>query len=180
MIVCLRTCVFAHRQGGHAGFPRAQLFDLMTMGVKYQMMACTSPKELMQVTLNHLDSVKAIANNPEVAALVQSATERVIEVCCTMRDCGVVSDVSHVLLVEDDGWRAYMHTCLWMVQTYTALTAGQFWSVKHSLARFFQDRRVKVSLFLQDGLQNLDGTMVLTRSGPLPVGTDAPGTIKYS
>ncbi len=29
------------------------------------------------------------------------------------------------------------------------LTVGDYWSLKHTLLRFLQDRRVKVSLFLQ-------------------------------
>lgn len=64
------------------------------------------------------------------------------------------------------------------VQTYTSLTVGQFYSLKHALCRFLQDRRVKVSLFLQDGLQNLDGTMVLVRDGPVPPGSELPGAIR--
>ena len=65
------------------------------------------------------------------------------------------------------------------LQTYSSLTVGEFYVLKHSLLRFLQDRRVKVSLFLQDGLQNLDGTMVIFRSGPVPLGTELPGTIRY-
>lgn len=34
-------------------FP-SQLFDLMTMGFKYQLIACRYPQELLHVTLNHL------------------------------------------------------------------------------------------------------------------------------
>ena len=32
----------------------SQLFDLMTMGFKYQLIACRYPQELLHVTLNHL------------------------------------------------------------------------------------------------------------------------------
>ncbi len=58
------------------------------------------------------------------------------------------------------------------------LTVGEFWALKHVLARFMQDRRVKVSLFLQGGLQNMDGTMVISRNGPVPLGSDPPGCIR--
>uniref|UniRef100_A0A915EW65 Uncharacterized protein n=1 Tax=Ditylenchus dipsaci TaxID=166011 RepID=A0A915EW65_9BILA len=37
-----------------------KLFDLMTMAVKYQVLLCKEPSELVLVTLNHLDGVKAI------------------------------------------------------------------------------------------------------------------------
>jgi hypothetical protein len=33
------------------------------------------------------------------------------------------------------------------------LTSGEFALLRHTLCRFFQDRRVKVSLFLQDAIQ---------------------------
>jgi len=36
-----------------------QLFDLMTMGFKYQMLTCRQPQELLLVTLNHLHEVRA-------------------------------------------------------------------------------------------------------------------------
>lgn len=64
-------------------------------------------------------------------------------------------------------------------QKYGRLSIGEFFALKHTLCRFFQDRRVKVSLFLQDGTQNMDGTIVLDPTGPLPVGTDAPGRVVY-
>jgi hypothetical protein len=50
-----------------------QLYDLMTMGVKYQMLACTSPTQLLQVTLNHLNTLKAIVDGTPVADLVENA-----------------------------------------------------------------------------------------------------------
>uniref|UniRef100_A0A914HP35 Protein OSCP1 n=1 Tax=Globodera rostochiensis TaxID=31243 RepID=A0A914HP35_GLORO len=37
-----------------------KLFDLMTMGVKYQFLLCKEPSELVLVTMNHLDGMKAI------------------------------------------------------------------------------------------------------------------------
>ena len=36
-----------------------KLFDLMTMGFKYQMLACSYPQELLHVTLNHLYQLRA-------------------------------------------------------------------------------------------------------------------------
>jgi len=38
---------------------------------------------------------------------------------------------------------------------------------------------VKVSLFLQEGIQTADGTIVISPSGPLPPSVDTPGTITY-
>ena len=40
--------------------------------------------------------------------------------------------------------------------------------LKLTLCDFFSDKRVKVSLFLQDGLQNQDGSIVIPHQGTLP------------
>jgi hypothetical protein len=71
------------------------------------------------------------------------------------------------------------------VQTYGNLSYGNFHLLKQLLTRFFQDRRVKVSLFLQDGLQNMDGTIVINTNGCHQSPTAAndsktvPGSITY-
>ena len=36
-----------------------QLFDLMTMGFKYQLVACSCPQQLLQVTMNHLHELRS-------------------------------------------------------------------------------------------------------------------------
>lgn len=43
--------------------------------------------------------------------------------------------------------------------------------------RFFQDRNVKVSLFLTNGIQLHDSTIVIDISGEGPPGTQVPGTV---
>jgi hypothetical protein len=120
-----------------------KLYDLMTMGFKHQLLRCIHPAHLMQVTLNHLESIrKLIFDMPPICELLDNAIRSVID-------------------------------------TYSGLKIGELWGLKHALGRFFQDRRVKVSLFLQDGLQGMDGTLVLDTTGPLPAGTEPPGTIRY-
>ena len=48
-----------------------KLFDLMTMGFKYQLLGCSYPQELLHVTLNHLYQLRAkIEDSEPVAALV--------------------------------------------------------------------------------------------------------------
>ena len=41
-----------------------KLFDLMTMGFKYQLLVCTHPRELLHVTLNHLRQLRAKVRPP--------------------------------------------------------------------------------------------------------------------
>jgi hypothetical protein len=59
------------------------------------------------------------------------------------------------------------------------MTASEFLLLRLSLLQFLQHRRVKVSIFLQEGLQLHDGTMVLDISGPLPPNVMHPGTFTH-
>eukprot|EP00403_Amphidinium_massartii_P033449 CAMPEP_0178455284 /NCGR_PEP_ID=MMETSP0689_2-20121128/45825_1 /TAXON_ID=160604 /ORGANISM="Amphidinium massartii, Strain CS-259" /LENGTH=358 /DNA_ID=CAMNT_0020081305 /DNA_START=90 /DNA_END=1166 /DNA_ORIENTATION=+ len=51
--------------------------------------------------------------------------------------------------------------------------------MRQNLCAFFQDRKVKVSLFLHDHTQNQDGSIVVQSSGVLPEGALPPGTVRY-
>ena len=62
---------------------------------------------------------------------------------------------------------------------YATFTYTDYFALRQSLARFYQEKRVKVSLFLQEGLQLADGNIACTPSGALPVNTDMPGRIVY-
>lgn len=120
-----------------------KLYDLMTMGFKLQTLHAVEPAQLLTVTLNHLDSLKALLSG-----------------------VGPVRDLLDMAAAMS---RA----------RYELMRPGELWRLKQALCRFFQDRRIKVSLFLQDGLQAMDGTLVLTFAGPLPVGTEMPGALRY-
>ena len=51
-----------------------KLFDLMTMGFKYQLLACSYPEELLHVTLNHLAQLRSkVADAKVVVDLVDEA-----------------------------------------------------------------------------------------------------------
>uniref|UniRef100_A0A7S0LWA0 Protein OSCP1 n=2 Tax=Coccolithus braarudii TaxID=221442 RepID=A0A7S0LWA0_9EUKA len=120
-----------------------KLFDLMTMGFKYQMLACAFPHELLQVTLNHLHELRSkVEDAVPVAALVD-------EVITTTNS------------------------------KYASMSLADYAGLKQALCRFFSDKRIKVSLFLQDGIQKPDGTIALSCSGALPPGVDVPGKISY-
>ena len=121
-----------------------KLYDLMTMGFKYQMLNCVSPRQLVTVSLNHMRNLQSIVRDHEVKGMIGDAVE----------------------LVRT---------------TYGLFSAGDFFMLKQGLCRFFQGRRVKVSLFLQDGLQNMDGSMVLdvSTSKWVPEGTELPGSVHY-
>ncbi|GMH42918.1 hypothetical protein BSKO_10840 [Bryopsis sp. KO-2023] len=104
-----------------------KLFDLMMMGVKFQLLCCKEPSEFIKVTLNHLRQVWKI---------IQS---------------------------EGDQFASNLYSK--MESTYGSLTDGQWELLRQNLCAFFQDKRVKVSLFLQEGIQNSLGCIIL----PSPV-----------
>ena len=120
-----------------------KLFDLMTMGFKYQMIACRYPQELLHVTLNHLYQLRA-----------------------------KIDDAAAVADLVDEAIRATN-------ERYASMSPAEFFSLKQALCRFFEDKHVKVSLFLQDGIQKSDGTIALSNAGPLPPDVEVPGRIIY-
>mmetsp|Transcript_87815 Transcript_87815/g.235005 ORF Transcript_87815/g.235005 Transcript_87815/m.235005 type:complete len:366 (-) Transcript_87815:134-1231(-) len=120
-----------------------KLFDLMAMGFKYQLVTCTSPTEIINVTVNHLQCLRNIVK-------------------------------------EADSLTALLDQCqATVVRTYGQMSSTECAVVRQTLLSFFQDRKVKVSLFLQEGIQNPDGHIVVPASGHLPVEHALPGAISY-
>jgi len=66
-------------------------------------------------------------------------------------------------------------------QTYGGFTTGDFCELRHSMCNFFQDKHVKVSLFLQQQIQVNEGVFRISPGGPTPPGsqTTPVGTIRY-
>lgn len=64
-------------------FPRVilQLYDLMTMAFKYQVLLCPRPKDILLVTFNHLDAIKDfIRDSPGILNQVDETFRQLIEV----------------------------------------------------------------------------------------------------
>jgi len=120
-----------------------KLFDLMAMGFKYQIISCTSPQDMIDVTLNHLNALmKLVQSNPQLLELLEECMKQI-------------------------------HAA------YGGMLLADFNAMRQSLCTFFQDRKVKVSLFLHDHTQNQDGTIVVSSSGTLVPGAEALGTVRY-
>ena len=49
-----------------------KLYDLMTMGVKYQFLSCNCPQQFLQVTFNHLSSIMGICRGSDCVTLVEN------------------------------------------------------------------------------------------------------------
>lgn len=56
-----------------------KLFDLMTMGFKYQVLQCCSPQQYLHLLLLHLESIKALLGRGSVSDLAQTAIEMAIQ-----------------------------------------------------------------------------------------------------
>lgn len=120
-----------------------KLFDLMAMGFKYQIISCTSPQEIIDITYNHLDVLKRLVKeSPQVTELLEECVRQ-------------------------------------MQAAYGGMSLADFCALRQSLCIFFQDRKVKVSLFLHDQTQNSDGSIVVPSSGTLPAQSMPPGTVRY-
>ncbi len=64
-----------------------QLYDLMTMGFKHQIISCTSPTQLLQVTLNHMETVRGLVEGESPLCVC-------LCVCACVRVCGLVEGES--------------------------------------------------------------------------------------
>jgi hypothetical protein len=48
----------------------SKLFDLMLMGMKYQLISCASPDEIYNVTLTHLQQMAALVKGSSAETLI--------------------------------------------------------------------------------------------------------------
>jgi hypothetical protein len=84
------------------------------------------------------------------------------------------------LVVSNPQLSELLEECTKQIHTaYSSMLIADFNAMRQSLCTFFQDRRVKVSLFLHDHTQNHDGSIVVPSGGTLPVGAQLPGTVRY-
>ncbi|XP_056597755.1 protein OSCP1a isoform X2 [Triplophysa dalaica] len=66
-----------------------------------------------------------------------------------------------------------------LIELYTPLSDGDFQLIRHTLLVLFQDMQTRVSIFLEEKIQNPNGRFVLSTSGPVPYGYEVPGSIRW-
>eukprot|EP00304_Pavlova_gyrans_P012864 CAMPEP_0206048376 /NCGR_PEP_ID=MMETSP1466-20131121/23937_1 /ASSEMBLY_ACC=CAM_ASM_001126 /TAXON_ID=44452 /ORGANISM="Pavlova gyrans, Strain CCMP608" /LENGTH=388 /DNA_ID=CAMNT_0053423427 /DNA_START=53 /DNA_END=1219 /DNA_ORIENTATION=- len=66
-----------------------------------------------------------------------------------------------------------------VMEVYGSMGPGEWGRLRRALCAFFQDKKVKVSLFLQDSIQRSDGTIAIVPEGLLPPNADVPGKVTY-
>lgn len=118
-----------------------KLYDLMTMVFKYQLVNCLQPREIMDVTLTHLATIKSYMTDRAVIKLADDFEKRARDLYGTFQPFD------------------WIELC-------------------RTLFHFLQGKSIKVSLLLQEGLQNLDGTIKVPPQSQLlgalgPAGTDS-------
>jgi acetoacetate decarboxylase len=73
-----------------------QLFDLMTMGFKYQLLSCSHPQEVLLVTLNHLYQLRSkVEGAPAVTDLVDEVI-RLVNLKYAAMSCADYASMKHV------------------------------------------------------------------------------------
>lgn len=61
--------------------PSSQLYDLMTMAFKYQVLLCPRPKDILLVSFNHMDAIKDfVKDTPSILSQVDETYQQLIEV----------------------------------------------------------------------------------------------------
>lgn len=59
----------------------SQLYDLMTMAFKYQVLLCLRPKDILLVSFNHMDAIKDfVKDTPSILSQVDETYRQLIEV----------------------------------------------------------------------------------------------------
>jgi len=119
-----------------------KLYDLMLMAVKYQLLMCPRPSDILLITLNHLDSMRQLIKSELVIELIDCVYQK-------------------------------------LIKTYSHLSEGSFQLIRQALLNFFQDTHIKISVLLKDEVQRLDGHFVVPINGPVPTGSELPGSIRH-
>lgn len=120
----------------------SKLFDLMVMGVKWQIIQTVTPEEVYHVTITHLDEIQKIVQGTQGEEFVNAARDYFTAMCKNF-------------------------------------TGYDYMIIKQQLLSFFQDRHIKVSLFIQEQIQGLDGTLFIGYTDIGPVFSRQPGPITY-
>jgi hypothetical protein len=130
----------------------SKLFDLMLMGFKYQLIASNNPHSVYQVSMNHLEGMQKIIKtgiDPANAKLVEPALK----------------------LIE--------HVKKSLITKFSKFNNNDFMVMRKELLRYLQDKTIRVSVFLQDDIQNTEGRILVENKGYGNVGLVKPGMISY-
>jgi hypothetical protein len=166
-----------------------KLYELMQMSVKLQCMSASAmggPKSVpVNVTLTHLETLKEMLAMHSVAGAAVSArssdgdaagTASMLESLTALAAAAAAASESTIEGTMSDLIDAVGRT---MRAVYGTLAAAELWALHSTMLSFFQDRRIRVSIFLTENLQTPDGQLVLPEPQPPAYGAPALGALKY-
>ena len=158
-----------------------KLFDLMTMGFKQQFLRASCPDDLLTCSLNHLEALRAMVPNTKAALELLDAVRSTFLAAFGALSAGELlaarQQVARFLQVSH-GCPVAHTSLLFMLQPFRRPAQPAGGACFAPCLSSLQDRRVKVSLFLQNNTQNSDGTFRLDPSA-VPAAQPPPGTIRY-
>lgn len=63
-----------------------QLYDLMTMAFKYQVLLCPRPKDILLVSFNHMDAIRDfVKDTPSILSQVDETNKQLVEVARSLQ-----------------------------------------------------------------------------------------------
>jgi len=123
-----------------------KLFDLMIMMVKYQLRAATGPREVILITLNHIDAMRDMVSDVNAQKYVSMVHQMIVNVSAIR-----YNQFSNIQFNKD--------LCsLFKAQFYGCLTFEEVWNVRECCLKELEPYNVRVSILLRRGLQNDDAS----------------------
>lgn len=126
-----------------------KLYDLMTMGLKYSTIMSVFPRDITHNSLRLLGAIQELLNT---AASGAGNPER---------NNAILSHVNAAI------------SSLYAVSE--TLSLGQCMDIRYGMLNFLQGRKIRVTLFLNEGLQNKQGQFILTQSRNVTSATSGGG-----
>lgn len=153
-------------------FKPQEMYSIQSTRQIFDRLAHSSIMRLNESSMDKLFDLMAMGFKYQIISCL--APQELIDITINHLDVlkRLVSSGSQVVELLDECVRN-------MEMAYGQMTVWDFNAVRQSLCTFFQDRKVKVSLFLHDQTQNSDGSIVVASSGTLAVGAAVPGTVRY-
>ena len=126
-----------------------KLFDLMVMGFKLQLAHMLRPSDILDVTREHVHYVKKLVDNADIIACIEHFESRWIG----QPDAEDKDDAT--AHAEAPG-----NSDLGDVRS---MRAADWFHLRHCLLNVFHEKKIKVSLFMNEGLQHASGSFVLPK-----------------
>lgn len=127
-----------------------KLFDLMIMLTKYQLTVSTGPREVILITLNHIDAMREIVMDENAHECIKLVHQMVVNVRDSIFSSFFFNDTG----ISISTW--VICTCI--LQLYGNMTMGHVWQTRNDCLDVLDKYSIRVSVLLRLGLQNHDGS----------------------